>query len=183
VDVETTRIPPRGRFSGKLETPGHVILEGRLEGQIHAGERVTVTQSGVAVAEIFARRVEVSGVVIGNVTADEGIAVLAGARVVGDLRAPEVMVDSAATLDGRVDRIPAAPMSSTKQTLQQIVGPLVRPGAVSEAPALGSSSSTMGAVAAAAASPPPPDSPRASRPPAPQRPRLASRVRMTPKRP
>jgi cytoskeletal protein CcmA (bactofilin family) len=152
VDVETTRIPPRGRFSGKLETPGHVVLEGRIEGQIHAGERVTVAQSGVAVAEIFARRVEISGVVIGNITADEGIAILAGARVVGDLRAPEVMVDSAATLDGKVDRIPAAPPSSTKQTLQQVVAPLVKPG------------------------------PESDRHP-PRTPRLAARVRMTPKRP
>lgn len=100
----TTLIAQRTRVGGRIETDGDVVVEGRVEGSISAGGRVTVAESGVAVAQIQAARAEIEGVVIGDVLAAERIGVAAGARVVGDLRAPDVSLANGATVDGKVDR-------------------------------------------------------------------------------
>jgi cytoskeletal protein CcmA (bactofilin family) len=104
VGKSTTLIAKRTRVGGRIETDGDVVVEGRVEGAVVAAGRVTIAESGMAVAQIQAARVEVEGVVIGDVVATERIGVAAGARVVGDLRAPEVSLASGAVVEGKVDR-------------------------------------------------------------------------------
>ncbi len=100
----TTLIAKRTRVGGRIETDGDVVVEGRVEGAVVAAGRVTVAESGMAVARIEAARVEIEGVVIGDVLAIERISVSAGARVVGDLRAPDVSLANGAVVEGKVDR-------------------------------------------------------------------------------
>jgi cytoskeletal protein CcmA (bactofilin family) len=130
-----TLIPHGTHISGRIESDGDVLLLGRVEGSIRADGLVSVGSAGVAVAEITATRVDVLGVVIGNIIAEQRIDVRDQARVVGDLRAPEIELAASATLEGRVDRF-AAPLPATamppppgrevRQTLRNR-GPMVRP--------------------------------------------------------
>src|SRR5215475_14620423 len=92
VGKSTTLIASRTRVGGRIETDGDVVIEGRTEGSVAAGGRVTVAESGVVIAQIEATRAEIDGVVIGDVICVERISVSAGARVVGDLRAPDVAI-------------------------------------------------------------------------------------------
>lgn len=103
--MSTTLIARRTRVTGRIETHGDVMVEGRIEGSIVAGGCVTVGVSGVAVSDIHTGRAVVLGIVIGNIEASERIDVAASARIVGDVRSPLVSVASPATIEGRVDEL------------------------------------------------------------------------------
>jgi cytoskeletal protein CcmA (bactofilin family) len=127
-----TVIARRTRVGGNVHAEGDLVVEGRVEGAIHAAGKVTIAPSGVALAEIRAREAEIAGVVVGNVFGGEGIAVLTGARIVGDLAAPQVAIAAGATIEGRVERTlpdePApAPTSSRRATTVPLVIPVEEP--------------------------------------------------------
>jgi cytoskeletal protein CcmA (bactofilin family) len=127
-----TLIPHRARVAGRIETDGDVIVLGRVEGSIVSGGVVIITPTGVAVAEIGATRADVQGVVIGNIVGTERIDVASGARVVGDLRAPEVQIAADATIEGRVDRLgamagEAPPIAANRPTLRARGPRIARP--------------------------------------------------------
>ena len=102
----TTLIPPNTRIDGRLETSGDLLIEGRCDGEIHAGGMVTVAGGAICRAAIRARAAAIHGEVIGPVHCTESIAVIRGARIVGEVRAPEVSVDAGARIDGKVDLLP-----------------------------------------------------------------------------
>jgi cytoskeletal protein CcmA (bactofilin family) len=64
---------------------------------------------------VRARSARIAGEVMGDVVCSAGIEVLPGGRVVGDLRAPEIEVDAAAFVDGRVDLLPPQPEAASVQ--------------------------------------------------------------------
>lgn len=112
-----------------METPADLEVEGRLDGQIHIGGTLIVTAGATCRADVRARRASVFGVIIGNVVCSESIEVAAGAKVVGDIRAPDIAVDSAAEVDGRVDLLAPEPDATgvARAPLAHRGPPIVRP--------------------------------------------------------
>lgn len=88
----------RGRVSGEED----LHIEGRLEGSVELTETVYVAPGGIVVATVQARDVVVSGVVVGNVTAEDSVTLNAGAKLVGDITAPRVIVADGAAFSGNV---------------------------------------------------------------------------------
>ena len=86
------QLPPSVRFTGSLESNGPLVVAGRIEGAVFVAGLLVVAPSAVIVAEVRAQRVEVRGVVLGNISAEDAIILCASARVVGELRAPRVEV-------------------------------------------------------------------------------------------
>lgn len=104
--MDVTLIPRMTRVEGLVETPGDLVVEGRADGRIHIGGTLTVAQGATCRAAVRARAATISGELMGDVICSAAIEVTAGGRVVGDLRAPEIEVDAAAFVDGRVDLLP-----------------------------------------------------------------------------
>ncbi len=88
----------RGRVSGEED----LHIEGRLEGSVVLTETVFVAPGGIVVATVQARDIVVSGIVVGNVTAEDSVTLNAGAKLVGDITAPRVIVADGATFAGNV---------------------------------------------------------------------------------
>jgi cytoskeletal protein CcmA (bactofilin family) len=171
VDRATTWIARHARIGGHIEADGPLTIDGRVEGAVRVADLCTVGLAGVVIAEIRAARVEVRGVVIGDIIAEHEIIVVAGARVVGDLRAPEVQIAPGAVIEGRVDRgspRPKVAEEPTRPTLRARA-PLRRPARPG-----GVVVPVVGVALPALAGPPAPPPPRAPRP--------ASRVRLVPHR-
>jgi cytoskeletal protein CcmA (bactofilin family) len=104
---------PRGtRVDGLIETPHDLTVEGRVDGRIQVGGTLTVASGATCRASVRARSAHVSGEVIGDLVCSASISVGPGGRVVGDLRAPEIEVDAAGEVDGRVDLLAPAPASA-----------------------------------------------------------------------
>jgi cytoskeletal protein CcmA (bactofilin family) len=102
-------IPPHTRVDGRIETPADLTVEGRCDGHLEVGGTLRVVAKATCMAAVHARFAEIHGEVIGDVVCSQAITVAAGARVVGNLRAPEVSVDAGCEVDGKIDLLPPAP--------------------------------------------------------------------------
>ncbi len=107
-----THIPSHTRVEGRIETSSDLEIEGRCDGEIDVAGSVVVRPGAVCKAHIRARSATIQGEIIGSVVCTESILLAAGARVVGDLRAPDVSVSPEAQVDGRVDLLPPAPQEN-----------------------------------------------------------------------
>ena len=93
---KTTRV--RGRVTGAVD----LEVLGFVEGEIAVGGDVTIDASGIVGAGVQGRRLVVRGAVKGDLVGEESILLDAGARVVGDVRAPRVAIAPGALVRGYV---------------------------------------------------------------------------------
>lgn len=123
-----TVVGPSILISGKLTGDEDLTVRGRVEGELTLSKTLIVETSGVVKANVAVRNAIVSGVVVGNINATESVELTREGRMVGDIRAPRVIIVDGASFRGRVDmgevepgRVPTARPTVTR--------PTVRPGA------------------------------------------------------
>ncbi|NVB36840.1 polymer-forming cytoskeletal protein [Pseudenhygromyxa sp. WMMC2535] len=100
--VEETVVGPAIAVRGRVEGEEDLRVEGRVEGSISLTETLYVEPEGVVLAEVEARDVVVSGIVIGDVTASNSITLNKGAKLVGNVRAPRLIIADGASFRGDV---------------------------------------------------------------------------------
>ncbi len=88
---------------GNLSGGGDLIIEGTVEGQISLKNHLTIEETGVVRADIEAERLTIKGEASGNIVASEKVSILARAKVVGDIRAPVVIIEDGAGFKGNVE--------------------------------------------------------------------------------
>lgn len=89
---------------GELSAAEHLVIEGRVDGQIMAPDHsVAICEHGELTSDVFARAITVRGTVKGNLTATECVKILADGHVDGRLVAPRLAVDDGAVFNGSVD--------------------------------------------------------------------------------
>lgn len=74
------------KVEGTISAAEDLVIQGRVEGRIQSEATVIVDTQAIVEAEILARHVLIKGVVIGDVSAVEGIEVAPSGQVLGDLR-------------------------------------------------------------------------------------------------
>jgi len=89
--------------NGRLDGDEDLTVRGRVEGAINLTKTLTIEPSGIVKADVSVRNVIISGVVVGNVTASESVELTQEGRMVGDIRAPRVIIVDGASFRGRVD--------------------------------------------------------------------------------
>src|SRR4051812_14918474 len=97
----TTLINDGTEIEGKVSFTGTVLLNGRVRGEIVSNDVLVVGERGAVNASIRASVVEISGEVVGNISASERIELHANCRVYGDIEAPVVIIDEGALLEGQ----------------------------------------------------------------------------------
>ena len=88
---------------GSLTGQEPLIVEGRIEGNIGLRNHMTVETTGVVVADVEVDNLTVLGEVHGNVQAGEAVSVAASAKVVGNIRAPRVIIEDGARFKGGIE--------------------------------------------------------------------------------
>ena len=123
-----TVIGPSILISGKLTGDEELTVRGRVEGEITLSKTLIVEPSGVVKANVEVRNAIVSGVVVGNISASESVELTREGRMVGDIRAPRVIIVDGASFRGRVDMGDLAARPAGERTARPVVRPTVRPG-------------------------------------------------------
>lgn len=98
----STIIGPEIRVSGRVTGEEDLHVQGRIDGAIALTETLFVAPGGIVAAEVDALNVVVSGVVVGNVTARDCVTLHAGAKLVGDIHAPRLIIADGAAFKGNV---------------------------------------------------------------------------------
>ena len=95
-----TYLDPGSVLTGELRFAGNVRLEGRVEGQIHAGQTVIVGEHAEIDASIEADTLEVYGTVVGDIRVARRTLLHKSARVEGEIQTAGIVIEEGARFRG-----------------------------------------------------------------------------------
>ncbi len=89
--------------SGNLQGDEDLQVLGKVEGSITLTKTLHVQDGGIVKATVQVRNAIISGVVVGNVSATDAVQITESGRMVGDIKAPRVIIVEGASFRGHVD--------------------------------------------------------------------------------
>jgi cytoskeletal protein CcmA (bactofilin family) len=96
-------------IKGELHGEEDLIIEGRVEGSIALRKHLIVETTGVVMADVQTENITIKGEMNGNMVAADKVEIAADARVVGDIKAPRVVIDDGARYRGNVEMVVELP--------------------------------------------------------------------------
>ena len=90
-------------IDGEISGDEDLVIQGTVKGKISVKESLIVDRSGVVEADIETQNVEVSGKVTGNINATDKVELKSDCRVIGDIKAPRILIADGASFKGNVD--------------------------------------------------------------------------------
>jgi len=102
-DKTATVLGPTVEIEGEIEGEEDLVIQGRIQGKIVSRKDLTVDSSGKVEASITTKNLAVSGMLVGNVTATDKVEVRKEGRMVGDIKAPRVVIADGAKFKGNIE--------------------------------------------------------------------------------
>jgi cytoskeletal protein CcmA (bactofilin family) len=90
-------------IDGEISGDEDLVIQGTVKGKIAVKESLFVESSGVVEADIETQNVEIGGQVTGNIVASDKVELKTDCRVIGDIKAPRVLIADGASFKGNVD--------------------------------------------------------------------------------
>ena len=100
VDANST-IGEKSFFEGRFAVKGSLKIDGRFEGETLLVDQLQIGTKARVKTDISATSIVVEGIVIGNISAARRILLLATARVLGDIKTPELIIQDGVVLEGK----------------------------------------------------------------------------------
>lgn len=161
-------------INGRLSGDEDLTVRGRVEGTLTLTRTLIVEPSGIVKADVAVKNAIVAGVVVGNINATESVELTREGRMVGDIRAPRVIIVDGASFRGRVDMGEVEPgrVTASNRESRPTMRPTVRPAAAPPRPPTPPARATGGTTTTATrpTPPPPPGKTEAAKPPPPPAP-------------
>jgi len=102
IDIEAnSMIGEESFFEGRFVVKGNMRIDGVFEGKALQVDQLQIGAKAKVKTNINATSVVVEGLVIGNIAATRRILLLSTARVLGDLKTPELIIQDGVILEGR----------------------------------------------------------------------------------
>jgi cytoskeletal protein CcmA (bactofilin family) len=102
IDIKAnSTIGENSAFQGRFMVKGNLRIDGTFEGKALVVDQLQIGEKAKVKTNITASSVVVEGLVIGNITAGRRILLLSTARVLGDLKTPELIIQDGVVLEGR----------------------------------------------------------------------------------
>jgi cytoskeletal protein CcmA (bactofilin family) len=99
----TTAIGASIVIRGKLKSAEDLVVKGRIEAEVTSSKALFIENSGVIKANVKVQAAKISGVVVGNITAEQKVEIAPDGRVIGDLLAPRIVLNDGAAFRGKID--------------------------------------------------------------------------------
>jgi cytoskeletal protein CcmA (bactofilin family) len=100
-DVSNNVIGENSYFSGRFLINGSLRIDGRFEGKYLQADQLYIGQNGKISTNINAVSVIVEGLVIGNINASNRVLLMPTAKILGDIKTPELIIQNGVILEGR----------------------------------------------------------------------------------
>jgi cytoskeletal protein CcmA (bactofilin family) len=91
------------QIRGKLSGAEDLVVEGRIEGTVALRNHLTIEQTGVVEADVDVRDLTVHGEMRGDIQAEGAVSVSNAAKVVGNIRAPRIILEDGARFKGSIE--------------------------------------------------------------------------------
>lgn len=96
-------IAPGLFLRGEVRGEDDLIIEGRVEGEVTLKRHLTIETTGVVVANVSTQNITVKGELRGDMTAEDKVEIHNGARVIGNIVAPRIVIAEGARFKGHID--------------------------------------------------------------------------------
>lgn len=100
-DISNNIIGENSYFSGNFHINGSLRIDGRFEGKFLQAEQLYIGRDGKIKTNINAVSVIVEGLVIGNINASNRVLLMPSAKILGDIKTPELIIQKGVILEGR----------------------------------------------------------------------------------
>jgi len=96
-------VGPGARFEGTLAFRGEAHVAGEVSGAVRARGTLHVAPGAIVRAHVEAEELVLAGTLEGDVVAPRRVGLLAGARLVGDVRTGRLVLADGSVLEGRCE--------------------------------------------------------------------------------
>lgn len=100
-DLSTNVIGEKSYFTGSFNINGSLRIDGRFEGKSLKADQLYIGSDGKVRTNIDAVSVIVEGLIMGNINATSRVLLMPTAKVYGDIRTPELIIQNGVLLEGR----------------------------------------------------------------------------------
>jgi cytoskeletal protein CcmA (bactofilin family) len=114
IDTETSVVSHSTRWTGDLSSTGSLHVYGQVQGTLAARDSIFVAAEADVEATISAAVVTIAGNVRGTIHCTNRFELLPNGRVVGDVRAPSLVIHEGAMMSGQMSMTPPADTRSSQ---------------------------------------------------------------------
>lgn len=100
-EITNSTIGPNSYFTGRFYINGSLKIDGKFEGKSLQADQLYIGTSGKVKTSVAANSVFVEGVIIGNISAKSRVMLLPTAKIFGDIKTPELIIQNGVILEGR----------------------------------------------------------------------------------
>lgn len=100
-DIASNLIGENSYFSGRFLINGSLRIDGRFEGRYLQADQLYIGPTGKIKTNINAVSVIIEGLVIGNINASNRVLLMPTAKIYGDIKTPELIIQNGVILEGR----------------------------------------------------------------------------------
>lgn len=104
---------------GTLTFTGPAEIDGQIEGEINAGERLTIGEAAVVNAKVNGVEVIIRGTVNGDVVASKRLIIKKPAKITGNLATPNLTIEEGVVFEGKC-QMSVPPNGSEKRKVEAI---------------------------------------------------------------
>ncbi len=94
-------IGPNSFFEGRFYIKGELQIDGKFEGSSINVDHLYVGKTGKVKSNIKASSIIIEGIIIGNLTATSRIILYPTARVLGNIKTPEIIIQKGVIIEGK----------------------------------------------------------------------------------
>jgi cytoskeletal protein CcmA (bactofilin family) len=102
-DDKSTILGPTLEIEGEIEGDENLVIQGRVKGKIISRKSLTVDGSGNIEATVTTHSMIVSGRLSGNVDASDKVEIKKEGKMVGDIKAPRIVIADGAKFKGNIE--------------------------------------------------------------------------------
>ncbi len=88
-------------FEGKFSIDGELQVDGKFEGRSVFIDILHITKKGKIKSNVNVNNAIIEGIIIGNINAKNKVMLLSSAKVLGNIRTPELIIQNGVVLEGK----------------------------------------------------------------------------------
>jgi len=100
-DIASNVIGENSYFTGTFIINGSLRIDGRFEGKYLQADQLYIGRAGKIKTNINAVSLIVEGLIIGNINATSRVLLMPTAKIYGDIKTPELIIQNGVILEGR----------------------------------------------------------------------------------
>ena len=91
-------------FKGKFKVAGSFRIDGYFDGELTVDDHLYISPIGKLKTDtVYAKTIAIAGIFMGNVDASEEVQLLSSGRVLGNIKAPKLVMEPGVVVQGSID--------------------------------------------------------------------------------